>query len=70
MEEATRMHRVGVLAYDGMTLLDAAGPIEVLHEADAGRQRYGRGGRRRCGKGDGGDQRREHHRILPLGSPS
>ncbi|MET8003927.1 GlxA family transcriptional regulator [Nonomuraea glycinis] len=34
------MHRVGVLAYDGMTLLDAAGPIEVLHEADAGRQRY------------------------------
>lgn len=34
------MHRVGVLVYDGVTLLDVAGPSEVFHEADAGRGRY------------------------------
>lgn len=34
------VHRVGVLVYDGVTLLDIAGPIEVFHEADAGRHRY------------------------------
>lgn len=34
------MHRVGVLVYDGVTLLDVAGPSEVFHEADAGRRRY------------------------------
>lgn len=34
------MRRVGVLVYEGVTLLDVAGPTEVFHEADAGRQRY------------------------------
>jgi transcriptional regulator GlxA family with amidase domain len=34
------MHRVGVLVYDGVTLLDVAGPVEVLNEANTGRQRY------------------------------
>lgn len=34
------MHRVCVLAYDGMTLLDIAGPIEVFHEAGGGHRHY------------------------------
>lgn len=34
------VQRVVVLVYDGVTLLDVAGPTEVFHEADAGRQRY------------------------------
>lgn len=34
------MRRVGLLVYDGVTLLDVAGPSEVFHEADAGCRRY------------------------------
>jgi len=34
------VHRVGVLVYDGVTLLDVAGPVEVFNEANTGRRRY------------------------------
>ncbi|MFD2421999.1 GlxA family transcriptional regulator [Amycolatopsis pigmentata] len=33
-------HRVGALVFDGMTLLDVAGPVQVFTEADQGRRRY------------------------------
>lgn len=33
-------HRIGVLVFDGMTLLDASGPAEVFHAADPSRRHY------------------------------
>ena len=33
-------HRIGILVFDGMTLLDASGPAEVFHLADPSRQHY------------------------------
>lgn len=33
-------HRIGVLVFDGMTLLDASGPAEVFHLADPSRSHY------------------------------
>ncbi|MEE6281233.1 GlxA family transcriptional regulator [Georgenia sp. MJ170] len=33
-------HRIGVLVFDGMTLLDASGPAEAFHLADPSGQRY------------------------------
>ncbi|MZD05192.1 AraC family transcriptional regulator, partial [Streptomyces sp. SID5785] len=36
MRAARTAHRVAVLVFDGVTLLDVSGPLEVLHQA--GRQ--------------------------------
>lgn len=33
-------HRIGVLVFDGMTLLDASGPAEVFHAADPSHRHY------------------------------
>ncbi len=33
-------HRIGILVFDGMTLLDASGPAEVFHLADPSRRHY------------------------------
>lgn len=33
-------HRIGVLVFDGMTMLDASGPAEVFHLADPARVHY------------------------------
>lgn len=34
------MRRVGILVFDGVTLLDVSGPVDVLHHADPGGQHY------------------------------
>jgi transcriptional regulator GlxA family with amidase domain len=33
-------HRIGIVVFDGMTLLDASGPAEVFHLADPAGERY------------------------------
>lgn len=33
-------HRIGFLVFDGVTMLDVAGPSEVFNQADPGRQHY------------------------------
>jgi transcriptional regulator GlxA family with amidase domain len=35
-----RTHRVGFVVYDGVTLLDVSGPLEVLHQANRAGPRY------------------------------
>ncbi|MFC9693474.1 GlxA family transcriptional regulator [Kribbella sp. NPDC056951] len=35
-----RTHRVAFIVYDGVTLLDVSGPLEVLHQANRGTPRY------------------------------
>lgn len=37
---AESVRRIAVFVYDGVTLLDVAGPLDVFHEANAGEQRY------------------------------
>ena len=33
-------HRVGIVVFDGLTLLDASGPADVFHHADPTGEHY------------------------------
>src|SRR5215217_4955578 len=39
-EPQIRTHRVAFVVYDGVTLLDVSGPLEVLHQANRDGRRY------------------------------